>query len=239
MSALRSSDKLSDLSKPGKGRKASNPADPAVLDPKRLDELAEHLDQQEFEHECKLRRELEAVDGRLRMVRCEKGRILASYRAMYKPKGRWHAFCKAVGLNERSALRIIADYTAAKALPKSIREAANRRGIDIAAMKHRQLLEKLIELGFEDGADADDFLQRGLDELGLKKKSQKPARSLSPEQRYHKAYDSFVRLYPAVDSASYLTELNKLYRALKSLYKGPIKNRFQVVGQQSFELETA
>lgn len=49
---------------------------------------------------------------------------------MYKPKGMWHAFCKAVGLNERSALRIIADYTAENALPESVREAANRRGVE-------------------------------------------------------------------------------------------------------------
>jgi hypothetical protein len=223
MSAFRRSDNLSDLSKPDKARRASVPADAAVINLKRLDALAKQLDPAEIEHERKLRRELKAVEGRLRMDRCEKGRILASYRAMYKPKGRWHAFCRAVGLNERSALRIIADYTAAKALPTSIREAANRRGIDIAAMKHRPLLEKLIDLGFEDGANADNLIQRGLDELGLKKKNQKPARSLSPEQRFGKAYDTFVSLYPDVNSASYLAELNKLYKALKSLYCGPIK----------------
>jgi hypothetical protein len=46
--------------------------------------------------------------------------------------------------------------------------------------------------------------------------------SLSPDQRYRKAYDTFVSLYP-VDSASYLNELNKLYRALKCLYRGRTK----------------
>jgi len=232
MSAFRGSDNLSDLSKP---RKASNPASPAVPDLKRLDALAKQLDQGDIEQERKLRRELKAVEGRLRMDGCEKGRILASYRAMYKPKGRWHSFCRAVGLNERSALRIIADYTAANVLPASIREAANSRGIDIAALKNRQLLEIVIELGFEDGANADDFIQRGLDHLGAKK-SQKPARILSPEQRFDKAYDTFVRLYPTVNSPSYLTELNKLYKALKTLYTGPIKNKFQVVGQQSLDI---
>ena len=91
---------------------------------KRLDALAKQLNPAEIEHEPGLRSELVAVNGRRRMDRCEMGRILASYRLMYKPRGKWHAFCKAVGLNERSALRIIADYTAAKALPQSIREAA-------------------------------------------------------------------------------------------------------------------
>jgi hypothetical protein len=223
MSAFRRSDNLSDLSKPDKVRRASDPADPAVFDPKRLDALAKQLDPAEIEHERGLRSELAAVNGRLRMDRCEMGRILASYRVMYKPKGKWHAFCKAVGLNERSALRIIADYTAAKGLPQSIREAAIPRGIDIAAMKHRPLIEILIELGFEDGANADDLIQRGLDELGLQKKSQKPARILSPDQRFGKAYDTFVSLYPDVNSASYLNELTKLYKALKSLYSGPTK----------------
>jgi hypothetical protein len=90
-------------------------------------------------------------------------------------------------------------------------------------MKHRPLLEKLIDRGFEDGANADNLIQRGLDELGLKKKNQKPAASLSPEQRCGKAYDTFVSLYPDVNSVSYLAELNKLYKALKSLYCGPTK----------------
>lgn len=241
MSESRKSDNLSDLSKPGKPRKASIPANPAGLDVKGLDELAKNLEQQEIEHERKLRRELEAVNGRLSMDRCEMGRILASYRIIYKAKRRWHAFCKAVGLNKRSALRIIGDYTAAKALPEAIREAANRRGIDIAAMKKRPLLEKLIELGFEDGANADDLIQRGFDELHTKKleakkKREKSARSLSPDQRFRKAYDSFVNLYPDVNSASFLTELNKLHKALKSLYKGPSENKLRPTDYRGMRL---
>lgn len=224
MSAFRKSDNLSDLSKPGEDPEASKSADPIVLDLKVLDELAKQLDQQEIEIECDLRRDLEAVEGRLCVDRCEKGRILVSYRTIYKRKRKWHAFCKAVGLNKRSALRIIADYTAAKAIPEAIQEAANRRGIDIAAMKNRPLLEKLIELGFENGANADDLIQQVLDEIEAKK-IKKPARSLSPDQRFHKAYDSFVKLYPDVDSANYLTELKKLHNALKSRYKGAITEK--------------
>lgn len=218
MSASRGSDNLSDLCNL---RKASKPAD--------LDALAKQLDPAGIEHERKLRRELKAVAGRLRKDRLEMGRILVSYRAIYKPKGRWGAFCKAVGLKERSALRIIADYTAAKALPEAIREAATSRGIDIAAMKHRPLLEKLIDLGFEDGANADDLIQQGLDELEAKKKSQKPVRSFSQEQRFGKAYDTFVSLNPDVNSPSYLDELTKLYKALKSLYRGPTKKALKAL----------
>ena len=236
MSASRKSDNLSSLSKSDTAREVLNPADPIVLDLKVLDELAQQLDQQEIELECDLRRDLEAVEGRLCVDRCEKGRILASYRTIYKRQRKWHAFCKAVGLNKRSALRIIADYTAAKAIPEAIREAANRRSIDIAAMKNRPLLEKLIELGFENGANADDLIQQVLDEIEAKK-IKKPARNLSPDQRFHRAYDSFVKLYPDADSADYLTELSKLYKALKSLYTGPIAGkRYKVVGGRRFGL---
>lgn len=58
-----------------------------------------------------------------------------------------------------------------------------------------------------------------------------PACSLSHDQRYHKAYDTFVSLYPDVNSASYLAELTKLYKALKSLYSGPTK---KALGYQAF-----
>jgi hypothetical protein len=237
LSAFRSPDKLSGPSKSVKARKTAKPTVPTVLDLKVLNELAKQLDNVDIEYERKLRGELAAVERRLWMDRYEKGRILFSYRALYKPKGGWYVFCKAVGLNERSALRIIADYAVGKALPNPIRDAAQNRGIDIAAKKHRLLLEKLIELGFEDGANADDLIQRGLDQLTVKKKkSKKPACSLSPEQRFDKAYATFVDLYPDVKSASYPTELNKLYKALKSLHSGPTGKNFLVGGQQSLDI---
>jgi hypothetical protein len=234
MSTSCKSDNLSDLSKPGKARKASNPAESITLNFEGLNDLAKNLDQQEIEHEHELRRELEAVEGRLCADRREKGRVLASYRAIYKPKRTWHAFCKAIGLNKRSALRIIGDYTAAKALPKAIRDAANSRGIDIAAMKNRPLLEKLIDLGFEDGANADDLIQSGLDELAVKEKSKKTARSLSPDRRHQKACDYFLKLHPDHASTSYLIGLDEMCAALMSRYQGRARNEFLVDGQTNF-----
>jgi hypothetical protein len=231
MSALRSPDKLSGISKSAKARKASNPT---VLDPKVLDDLATQLDTKAIQSERELRKELEAVKGRFWMDRCEMGRILDSYCELYKPKEGWYVFCKAVGLNERSALRLIADYTAAKALPQAICDAANSRGIDIAAMKNRPLLEKLIELGFEEGANADGLIQRGLDELDVKEKSKKTARSLSPDQRHQKLYDFFLKLYPDNASASYLIGLDEMYAALISSYKGRARDEFLVDGQTNF-----
>jgi hypothetical protein len=234
MSASRSPDKLSGMSKSAKAREALNPT---VLNLKVLDDLAIQLDPKAIQSERKLRKELEAVEGRFWMDRCEMGRILASYRELYNPKEGWYVFCKAVGLNERSALRLIAGYTAAKALPQSIRDAANSRGIDIAAMKNRPLLDKLIELGFEDGAKADDLIQRGLDELEAKKKSKTSARSLSPDQRHQKLYDFFLKLYPDDASASYLIGLDELYAALISRYKGRARDEFLVDGQTNFGYE--
>ncbi len=234
MSASRSPDKLSGISKSAKARKASNPAESTAPDLEVLDELARKLDPQKIEHEHELRRELEAVEGRLCVDRCEKGRILASYRELYKPKEGWYVFCKAVGLNERSALRLIAGYTAAKALPQFIRDAANSRGVDIAAKRHRPLLEKLIELGFEDGANADDLIQRGLDELDTKKKNKKSARSLSPDPRHQEARNCFLKHFPDVSAESYLIGLDELYAALISRYKGRARNEFLVDGQTNF-----
>lgn len=234
MTASRKSDNLSDLTKPGKPRKASIPANPAGLDVKVLDELAKNLEQQEIERERKLRRELKAVKMRLRADRYEEGRILTSYRALYIPERMWGAFCKAVSLNTRSWLRIIADYTAAKALPEAIRKAASSRGIDIAAMKHRPLLEKLIELGFEAGDNADDLIQRGLDEIKAKKKSKKPEQSLSDDQRHQKLFDLFVKLHPDDACQSFLIALDDLHEALLSRYKGRPRNEFAVEGQMNF-----
>ena len=125
-----------------------------------LDELATQLSGRDAATELKLRTQLEKAEHRLWMGRCEKGRVLSAYRDFYKPLGKWYEFCEAVGLNQRTALNLIADYTAAQAAPEAIHEAAQKRGIDLAAKKNRPVLSKLIELGSDPISDPDVLLDK-------------------------------------------------------------------------------
>jgi hypothetical protein len=162
------------------------------------------------------------------MGRCEKGRVLSAYRDLYKPFGKWYDFCGAVGLNERTALNLINDYTAANAVPEAIHQAAQKRGVDIAAKKNRQVLSKLIELGCAQAADPDVLLDKAIAEPTAIIKSD--ACELTSEERSEKALVAVKCIYDPVAASKrniellvFIDKLRKLYRVQKAKTAEPVK----------------
>lgn len=184
-----------------------------------LDELATQLSGRDVAKELKLRTQLEKVEHRLWMDRCEKGRVLSAYRDLYKPLGKWYDFCEAVGLNQRTALNFIDDYTAAQAVPKAIRDTAQKRGINLAAKKNRPVLSKLIELGCDQTGDADALLDEAIAEPAAIIKN--ATCDLSSEERIEKAFAALKRMYDTVDASTRNFELPELFEKVNKFYSVP------------------
>lgn len=181
-----------------------------------LDELAAELSGRDVAKELKLRTQLEKAEYRLWMGRREKGRVLSAYRELYKPLEKWYDFCKAIGLNERTALNLINDYIAAKDLPEATHEAAQKRGIDLAAKKNRPVLSKLIELGCDETSNPDALLDEAIAEPAATLKN--ATCDLSPEERMEKAFTALTRIYDSVDASERNVELPELFKKWNKHY---------------------
>jgi hypothetical protein len=184
-----------------------------------LDELATELSGCDVAKELKLRTQLQKADHRLWMGRCEKGRVLSSYRDLYKPLGKWYDFCEAVGLNQRTALNFINDYAAAQAVPEAIHEAAQKRGIDLAAKKNRPVLSKLIQLGCDQASDPDALLEEAIAEPA--EKIENATCELSSEERSDKAVAALMCIYDPVDASRRNFELPELFEKMNKIYSVP------------------
>lgn len=184
-----------------------------------LDELATQLSGRDAATELKLRTQLEKAEHRLWMGRCEKGRVLSAYRDLYKPLGKWYEFCEAVGMDKRTALNHINDYTAAQAVPKAIRDSAQKRGLDLAAKKNRPVLSKLIELGSDQISDPDVLLDKAIAEPPAIIKS--GACEITSEERLEKMFAVLTRMYDSVDPSTRNFELPVLFEKVGTFYSIP------------------
>ena len=153
------------------------------------------------------------------MGRCEKGRVLSAYRDLYKPLGKWYEFCEAVGMDKRTALNHINDYTAAQAVPKAIRDSAQKRGLDLAAKKNRPVLSKLVELGCDPASDPDALLDEAIAEPAAIIKSDDSA--LSSVDRMEKMFAVLTRAYHSVDTSIRNFELPVLFEKVNTFYSIP------------------
>lgn len=181
-----------------------------------LDELATELSGSDVAKELKLRTQLEKAEHRLWMGRCEKGRVLSAYRDLYKPIGKWYDFCEAVGLNQRTALNLINDYTAANAVPEPIHQAAQKRGVDLAEKKNRPVLSKLIELGCDPASDPDALLDEAIAEPAAQ--IEKATCELTPKERSEKAVAALKSIYDPVDASRRNFELPELFEKMNKIY---------------------
>ena len=190
------------------------------LDDNKLNTLAEDLPAAELEREYTLRKELLDAERNLWVSRYDKGRILSEYRALYRPLGKWQAFCKAVCVNDRTALNLITDFIAARGIPKAIREAALNRNIDLSAKKYRRLLREIVDYEASTSEGPDQIVESCL--IGLRRK---PAPSPCGQRRLERAYKAMQKIYDAVDQEVRNPELLSLFDRLAKFYSIPQHKR--------------
>jgi len=189
------------------------------LDLEQLDSLVKSLDSEQIERECGLRNQLIANRKQLRADRYEQGHILKQYRDLYRQDGQWLLFCKAIGVNDRTARRLIEGYSAAAALPEPVRQVAAKQGVDLAAKKNHVLTSELTKHAANEVTDsqARDIFRRTRDKIRAKQASV----TLSPEERVDKVYKLIQRLYGRVSPEQRINEFQLLRKKVDHYFSIP------------------
>ncbi len=116
----------------------------------RLEEVTSALRGEEAEAERRQRPAVVEVMSQYMSDRYELGKSLAQYRAVFKHEKVWVRVCEAIadamGKDERTVRRIIADYERAKQASNTVRAAMKAEGFSPLAAKNRDLLARVIEL---------------------------------------------------------------------------------------------
>ena len=198
------------------------------IDRKSLDLLAEELDSEQLKSEFLLRKELIQVEKALAMNRLDKGRILKQYRRLYGQHRLWISFCSAIGINERTARRLIEGYDAASAVAEPVRNAAMKRGIDLAAKRNRGLA---VELSTK--ADADALVSESdaieiLNQARQVIKSKRQPGSGSSQQRIDVACRRLRQVFDEVSPQERLEELAVVFQQIGAAYDMPATVAFEI-----------